>query len=208
MTKKIILMFACLSLLGFITPAYAVTSSGGHASGGGHASASHATASHATTSHSTASRGVTSRPTTSSGRPTTTSRPTSQAASRLPVTRSSSQAIKNAEHSNTYRGLTSSQQRSSYAYYRGYYGTYYPNQSINYIMRNNYYWVPYWLLYSNSAEANHLRKQAKQQHLKWITVSGKSVAVSPKLYDKIKVGDHVQLIDDTHIKINHHVYKR
>ena len=51
-------------------------------------------------------------------------------------------------------------------------------------------------------------QQAKHQHLKWITVSGKSVAVSPKLYDKIKVGDHVQLIDDTHIKINHHVYKR
>lgn len=44
--------------------------------------------------------------------------------------------------------------------------------------------------------------------MKWIKVNDKIIAVPKKIYDKIKIGDSIELIDDTHIKINGHVYSR
>lgn len=44
--------------------------------------------------------------------------------------------------------------------------------------------------------------------MRWIKVDDKVIAVPKKIYDKIKVGDTVELTDNTHIKINSHTYTR
>lgn len=211
--KRVFIIIASLLLaFSFGSPVYAMGHAGGHASGGhssgGHASASHATASHSAVhsagSHASASHGVNvSHPATTRS---STSRPINRAASRLPNTQATRRSIRAVQHSTTYRSLKTSNQRSSYAYYRGYYDTYHPHQSANTIMQHHYYWMPVWLANSNTAEIQSIKNDATRNGLKWVSVDGDKIAVPDRIYRTIKVGDHVTLLDDSHLIINGKTY--
>ena len=68
--------------------------------------------------------------------------------------------------------------------------------------------MPYWIYNKPNVQANKIKQTAKKEHMGWIKVGDKLIAVPDKLYDKIKVGDKIELVDDTHIKINGKVYTR
>lgn len=48
--------------------------------------------------------------------------------------------------------------------------------------------------------------QAQKRNYKWIKIKDQMVAVPQSIYDKIKVGDTVKLIDGHHIQINGKTY--
>lgn len=235
--KKILLgALLCGSLL-TLTPiqGHAIAhSSGGHASAGGHAS----TGSHATATHTTTSRGIatsrpssstttTARPSVSSGNKNTTAMPsttsngvttvgksssTSAVTNKtLPATESTKSALNNTYKSSTYKNLNDPLEQNSYSYWRGYYGI--NSMSYPYIssqMNHHYFWVPWWIMYSNHAkeESKVVKEAANKHHMKWIKIGDNVVYLPEHIYKKVKVGDKVTLLDDNYIKINDKIYSR
>ena len=176
-----------------------------------HVSASHPTTStnvHSSTSISSrsipASRGTLN---TSSSRissaHTTKSQIAESARTRLPQTPRTNTYINRAQNSSFYRSLNSSSHRSDYVFWHSYYSTYYTRPIDRY-----YVWMPYWLWMSNNSDSNKVKQQAHKRNMKWIKVGSKLISVPLKIYNRVKIGDTVELIDNTHIKINGHVYDR
>lgn len=130
--------------------------------------------------------------------------PTTKAISRLPQTSQVSKSIEHAKTTTTYHSLSSNSYRSDYLYWHGYCDAYYRRPMFSYY----YPWMPWWFWNSHNHETNKIKQEAKKKDMRWIKVSDKVIAVPKKIYDKIKVGDTVELTDDTHIKINGHVYTR
>ena len=102
-------------------------------------------------------------------------------------------------------------ERNDYMFWQTYWMLNYDDPSSYYYCYNNYYvWMPYYL-YERSTDI-HVVKEAQtaaQKHdLKWIRVGKVVIAVPKDIYNKAKVGNSVELIDNTHIKIDGHVYKR
>ena len=71
-----------------------------------------------------------------------------------------------------------------------------------------YPWMPWWFWNSHDHESTKVKQEAQKKNMRWIKVDDKVIAVPKKIYDKIKVGDTVELTDNTHIKINGHTYTR
>ncbi|WP_290079003.1 hypothetical protein [Lactobacillus taiwanensis] len=130
--------------------------------------------------------------------------PTTRAISRLPQTTKVSKSIERAKTTTTYHSLSSNSYRSDYLYWHGYCDAYYRRPMFSYY----YPWMPWWFWNSHNHETNKIKQEAKKKDMRWIKVGDKVIAVPKKIYDKIKVGDTVELTDDTHIKINGHVYTR
>lgn len=68
--------------------------------------------------------------------------------------------------------------------------------------------MPYWLWMSDNSDSNKAKRQVHKHNMKWIKVGSKLISVPLKIYNRVKIGDTVELIDNTHIKINGHVYDR
>lgn len=176
-----------------------------------HVSASHPTTStnvHSSTSISSrsipASRGTLN---TSSSRissaHTTKSQIAESARTRLPQTPRTNTYINRAQNSSFYRSLNSSSHRLDYVFWHSYYSTYYT------LPINHYYvWMPYWLWMSDNSDSNKAKRQVHKHNMKWIKVGSKLISVPLKIYNRVKIGDTVELIDNTHIKINGRVYDR
>lgn len=175
-----------------------------------HTSTPHSNVTHNSGVHTTTGKGITGskgiRDKSVSGVKTTNKAvsPTSKAASRLPQTSKVTKSIETAKKTNTYQSLSSNDHRSDYLYWRGYRDTYYSHPMFTYY----YPWMPWWFWHSNHHEASQIKQEAQKKDMKWIKVDNKVIAVPKKIYDKIKIGDSIELIDDTHIKINGHVYSR
>lgn len=175
-----------------------------------HTTAPHSSVTHNSGVHTSSGKGITGSKAingkSTSGVSTTNKAvsPTSKAAGRLPQTSKVTKSIESAKKTNTYHSLNSSNHRTDYLYWRGYRDAYYRHPMFTYY----YPWMPWWLWHSNHHEASQLKQEAQQKDMKWIKVDDKVIAVPKKIYDKIKVGDSIELVDDTHIKINGHVYSR
>lgn len=111
--------------------------------------------------------------------------------------------VNRAEHTTTYSSLTNPNHQMDFAYWYAFSHFYYNRPFYNY-----YPWIPMWLYNSDYHEAKQFKQQTQKYNLKWIKIDDKLVFVPEKLWQKINVGDHVQLIDNTHIKINDKIYKK
>lgn len=170
-----------------------------------HTTAPHSSVTQNSGVHTSNGKGITGSRTTSGKSVTKKAMsPTSKAASRLPLTSKAAKSIESAKKTNTYHSLNSNSRRADYLYWRGYRNVYYRHPMFTYY----YPWMPWWFWHSNHHEASQLKQEAQQKNMRWIKVDDKVIAVPKKIYDKIKVGDNIELIDDTHIKINGHVYSR
>lgn len=198
---KTIMVATLLTSLLMGTPVHAI-STGAHATG--HATTSaHPTTStaHTSTSAATRSAGVTRSNTATASRTVNTASPSK--ASTMGSTRASTSAMR----STTYSSLTSSSQRSSYVTWRNSYGLNVVNYPIiNQEMSHPCFWLPYWVMASNndqiSRERNIITQTAHQHNKKWIKVGNKVVFVPNDTFNKIKVGSHVTLVDNSHIRIS------
>lgn len=225
MKCKNLMMYGVMGvMLMTATPVHAMAhSSGGHASTGTHASTSHTTASRGVTSTSRPSSSTTTRSVTTGAKPT--SMPTkststtsgkntatqSITAKPLPTNEATRTALNSTYKSSTYHSLADPRQRNSYSYWHGYYGINSLNATSAYSrMGNSYFWLPYWMMYSNQTqkETQVVKETAKKRHMKWIKVDNDVVYIPESIYRKVKVGDKVNLLDDTHIQINNKIYKR
>lgn len=123
----------------------------------------------------------------------------------LPQTHSVYRSISRAESTATYHGLTRPAYQTDYVFWRTYCDTYYTRPMFGYY----YPWMPFWLWHSSdNKESIKVRENAKKYHMKWIKVNNQTIAVPDKIYKIIKVGDEVELTDNTHIKINGKIYSR
>ena len=127
-----------------------------------------------------------------------------QVASRLPYTRSTMRSIRSAQRTSFYRSLRNPLHQTDYVFWHSYYGYYYRRN----LYRHYYLWMPYWMAKSRSIEAQKMRYDVQRQNMKWIKVNDKLIAVPENVYNKTKVGDSIELLDNQHIKINDHVYAR
>ena len=50
--------------------------------------------------------------------------------------------------------------------------------------------------------AGNMVSTASQRNYRWIRVGDKMVALPQSVYNKVKVGDKITLVDNNHIKIN------
>lgn len=122
-----------------------------------------------------------------------------------------SEAISRASHSQTYSSLHSESERVSFLDWSGIYGGAYSNP-INYFTNVGYFWMPgnIWHNAMTNQTQDNLSKsmitQAQKRNYKWIKIKDQMVAVPQSIYDKIKVGDTVKLIDGHHIQINGKTY--
>ena len=88
-------------------------------------------------------------------------------------------------------------------YYTGISG--YGYHPLTYYYRsNNMFWYYNWM-WGNSKRARKFQKEnniSRRSGEKWIRVGNKVIRVPEKIYDKIKVGDHIKLISLKEIQIN------
>lgn len=127
-----------------------------------------------------------------------------QVANRLPYTRSTMRNIRSAQRTSFYRSLRNPVHQTDYVFWHSYYGYYYRRN----LYRHYYLWMPYWMAKSRSIEAQRMRYDVQRQNMKWIKVNDELIAVPENIYNKTKVGDGIELLDNQHIKINGHVYAR
>lgn len=197
---KAIVVTTILTSLLMGTPVHAI-STGAHATG-------HATTSaHPTTSTAHTSTSVTRSAGTTRSNTATTSKTVNTVSPSKTSTTGSTRTSTSAMRSTTYSSLTSSSQRSSYVVWRNSYGLNAVNEPIiNQDMSHPCFWVPYWIMISNNDQINRERKiiiqTAHQHNKKWIKVGDKIVFVPNATFNKIKVGSHVTLVDNSHIKIS------
>lgn len=122
-----------------------------------------------------------------------------------------SKAISQASRSQTYSNLHTQSERVSFLDWSGVYGGAYTNP-VNYFTNIGYFWMPgnIWNNTMTNQAQDNLSKsmitQAQKRNYKWIKVKDQMVAVPQGIYDKIKVGDTVKLIDGHHIQINGKTY--
>ena len=115
--------------------------------------------------------------------------------------------IHNIANSNSYHVLPL-QLRNDYLYWVTYGHINYTHNYGLYPYYHYYYWMPYSLWQHNKGAAENSKKEAARANLKWIKVGKTTIALPKKLYNKVKVGDNIVLLDDSHIQINGKVYKR
>lgn len=155
------------------------------------------------TTRTNTSPGNTSSKTSNTGTAKTVS-PTTKAINRLPQTLKVSKSIERAKTTTTYHSLSSNSYRSDYLYWHGYCDAYYRRPMFSYY----YPWMPWWFWNSHNYESTKVKQEAQKKNMRWIKVDDKAIAVPKKIYAKIKVGDTVELTDNTHININGHTYSR
>lgn len=134
------------------------------------------------------------------------------ATSKLGNTRSANEAIqKTIKHDDTFKNLNSEKQQTSYLFWRGWLATYMPELRPVSVWNGGYYWMPYWMLHDQQVQnkqAQTMKDNAASYNMKWIRVGDKAVCISDKLYNRIKIGDHVKLIDQYHLQINEKTYRQ
>lgn len=114
----------------------------------------------------------------------------------------------NITNSNSYHTLPL-QLRNDYLYWVTYgHINYIHNYGLYPYYHYYYYWMPYSLWQRNTSATENSKKEAAKANMKWIKVGKTTIALPKKLYDKVKVGDNIVLLDDSHIQINGKVYKR
>lgn len=108
----------------------------------------------------------------------------------------------------TYKSLTSPKERTSYVNWHENYS----NDSLRYFTSINYFYMP-WNIWNAVILGNNQNKSqdklasnmvsvASQRNYRWIRVDDKMIAVPQSVYNKVKVGDKITLVDNDHIKIN------
>lgn len=113
-----------------------------------------------------------------------------------------------ATKTSTYKSLTNPKERASYVnWYENY-----SNDSLRYFTSINYFYMPWniWnavILGNNQNKnqdklASNMVSAASQRNYRWIRVDDKMVALPQSVYNKVKVGDKITLVDNNHIKIN------
>lgn len=113
-----------------------------------------------------------------------------------------------ATKTSTYKSLTSPKERASYVNWHENYS----NDSLRYFTSINYFYMP-WNIWNAVILGNNQNKNqdklasnmvsvASQRNYRWIRVDDKMVAVPQSVYNKVKVGDKITLVDNDHIKIN------
>lgn len=107
-----------------------------------------------------------------------------------------------------YKAINKSR-RSDFLSYRSHYQSLYPNKDYNFYHNNLYYWIPLWYADQHKKDyQDQVLKKDKNAKFYWVKVGDKVVEVPKKIYDKIKVGDHLELASDTKLKINGKIYER
>lgn len=197
---KAIAVATMLTSLLMGTPVHAIST-------GAHATAHATTSAHPTTSTAHTSTSATRSVGAARSNTATTSRTINTVSSSKASTTGNTRASVSAMRSTTYNSLTSSSQRSSYVAWRNSYGLNTVNESVvNRDMSRPCFWVPYWVIASNNdqirRERNIIIQAAHQHNKKWIKVGDKVVFVPNDTFNKIKVGSHVTLADNSHIKID------
>lgn len=113
-----------------------------------------------------------------------------------------------ATKTSTYKSLTSPKERASYVNWHENYS----NDSLRYFTSINYFYMP-WNIWNAVILGNNQNKNqdklasnmvsvASQRNYRWIRVDDKMVALPQSVYNKVKVGDKITLVDNNHIKIN------
>lgn len=113
-----------------------------------------------------------------------------------------------ATKTSTYKSLTSPKERASYVNWHENYS----NDSLRYFTSINYFYMP-WNIWNAVILGNNQNKNqdklasnmvsvASQRNYRWIRVGDKMVALPQSVYNKVKVGDKITLVDNNHIKIN------
>lgn len=176
-------------------------------------SSSHTTTSSTHTTTTTAARSTTMSPSRTTTSPTSrtglnssTTRVASPASKNMVSNKSisSQRAITNASKSSTYRSLTTPAERTSYLNWH----ENYTNNSYRYFTSIQYFYMPFNIWHStlmgNNQDklATNMTIVAKQRNYRWIKVGSKMIAVPEKIYNMVKVGDRVTLLDNNHIQIN------
>lgn len=123
--------------------------------------------------------------------------------SSFPRTNTVNRNLRYTQNTPYYKSLRTGHYQTDFLFWNTYCRTYYLRPYYHY-----YPWMPYWIYNKPNVQANKIKQTAKKKHMGWIKVGDKLIAVPDKLYDKIKVGDNIELVDDTHIKINGKVYTR
>ncbi len=99
--------------------------------------------------------------------------------------------------------------RSDFLSYRSHYQSLYPNKDYSFYHNNIYYWIPLWYADQHKKDyQDQVLKKNKNAKFYWVKIGDKVVEVPKKIYDKIKVGDHLELVGDTKLKINGEIYER
>lgn len=113
------------------------------------------------------------------------------------------------EQTKDYQDLKPSY-RNDYMFWRTYWMLNYNYGYMSPYCYNRYYvWMPYYLYGEKQIHVvRDVQSQARKQDLKWIRVGKVAIAVPDKIYQKAKIGQKVELIDDTHIKIDGHIYTK
>lgn len=181
---------------------HAITTSSSHAT----TSATHTTTTTATRSTTMSPSRTTASPTSRTGLNSSTTRAASPTSKNMVSNKSisSQRAITNASKSSTYRSLTTPEERTSYLNWHENYS----NNSYRYFTNIEYFYMPFniWhnTLMGNNQDrlATNMTSIAKQRNYRWIRVGSKMIAVPEKVYNMVKVGDKVTLLDNNHIQIN------
>lgn len=145
-----------------------------------------------------------SRSTPSASRGATGSRSISPASRGVTTVNRGARATK----TSTYKSLTNPKERASYVNWHENYS----NDSLRYFTSINYFYMP-WNIWNAVILGNNQNKSqdklasnmvsvASQRNYRWIRVDDKMVAVPQSVYNKVKVGDKITLVDNDHIKIN------
>ena len=154
-------------------------------------------------SHSSSTSISSRTPSASTNHPVSNSTIRQSITSALPKTHTVTHSISEAQSTSTYHHLTNPNHQMDFVYWNVYRNMYYTHPYYHY-----YAWMPYWMYRSDTREARKFKAQAQQHDLKWIKVDDRVVMVPTNLWKKIKIGDHIQLIDDTHLKLNGHIYSK
>ena len=124
-------------------------------------------------------------------------------ASSLPPSSTTYRGISKAQSSHFYRSLNSGMYQTDYVFWTTYSSLYYTQPYWNY-----YVWMPYWLYNSSNHQIVKVKQNVSTKKMKWVKVGSKVIALPDSLYKKVKVGDTIELVDNTHIKINGQLYQR
>ena len=154
-------------------------------------------------SHSSSTSISSRTPSASTNHPVSNSTIRQSITSAMPKTHTVTHSISEAQSTSTYHHLTNPTHQMDFVYWNVYRNMYYTRPYYHY-----YAWMPYWMYRSDTSEARKFKAQAQQHDLKWIKVDDRVVMVPTNLWKKIKIGDHIQLIDDTHLKLNGHIYSK
>uniref|UniRef100_UPI003F57DF78 hypothetical protein n=1 Tax=Lactobacillus acidophilus TaxID=1579 RepID=UPI003F57DF78 len=155
------------------------------------------------TSHSAISHGTLNASRVTTSKPLSKANVSESVRSSLPDMRATSRSIARAQDSTFYRSLNSGMHQTDFVFWNTYCDTYY--------MRPYYYyypWMPFWMFNSSNKQVNTMKNEVRRKKMGWIRIGSKLIAVPLKLYNKIKVGDTVELTDNTHIKINGKTYEK